>query len=94
MLKNTPPTGSRIFDEKKSNNSKSVMPKILNSLITLNDNEQSTQSTMQMPVLSIVAERRFIFSSSIKHTIQVSLIDMVEVSEAKNSNTKNASDHI
>ena len=94
MLKNTPPTGSRIFDEKKSNNSKSVMPKILKSLITLNDNEQSTPSTMQMPVLSIVAERRSIFSSSIKHTMQVSLIDMVEVSEAKNSNTKNASDHI
>ena len=82
-----------MLDEKKSNKSNKVMPNILKSLITLNDSEHNMPSTMQIAVLSTVAEERFIFSSSIKHTMQVSLIEMVDVSEAKNSNTKKASDH-
>lgn len=91
--KNMPPTGNNMLDDTKSNKSNNVFPQMVNELITPNDNEQSTPRTIHIAVFSIVAFFRDIFSSSTKQAMQVSLIEMVDVNEAKNNNMKNADDH-
>ena len=48
---------------------------------------------MAMAVLTKVAVRRFIFSSSTMNTMEISLMDMVDVSEASIRRKKNNDDH-
>ena len=59
---------------------------------TLNDSAHNEPNTMAMIVLSHVAFLRDMLCSSVKNVMKISLIEMVDVIEAKNSSTKNAND--
>ena len=49
-------------------------------------------SMVAMPMVSMVARRRDSRYSSMKYVMEISLMDMVEVSDARNSRKKNSMD--
>ena len=55
QAKNTPPSGSKMLLDTKSNKSKIVLPKMVKSLSTLNDSAHSVPKAMPMPVYNKVA---------------------------------------
>lgn len=92
-----PPSGRRMFDEVKSKKLKKFMsnnPKKLKSLKYPNDKALNTPPQSAMMRLIEEALARDIFFSSVKNAIDTSLMEIVEVSEAKKSRTKNNIDHI
>lgn len=93
---NMPPSGRRIFDEVKSKNEKKSSehrPKTLLSLKYPKDNALKTPPHSAMMRLSADAFVRVIFFSSVKNAIDTSLIEIVEVRDAKNRRKKKRIDH-
>ena len=93
---NIPPSGRRIFDEVKSKNEKKSSEQSPNKLLSLkypNDNALSTPPMSAIHRLSVEALVRDIFFSSLRNAIDTSLIEIVEVSDAKNNRKKNRIDH-
>lgn len=69
-----------------------VFPKIVKSERGPNDKAHNTPKKPQISVFSNVAFWRFNPCSSIKNEMEISLMDIVDVREAKNNNKKNATD--
>ena len=89
-----PQTGISRLAVVKLNRSNTVMPKIFQSAAAPNDSAQSEPKTMAMTVLSIEAFSRVIFHSSQKKEMEISLMEMVDVIDARKSRKKKAVAHI
>ena len=58
-----------------------------------NERAQAVPATMAMAVVRMVAAERRIWHSSVKNAIEISLIDMVDVSDATSSRRKKSVAH-
>lgn len=88
----SPPRGSKMFDETYSNISNIVKSRNFTSLRTLNDRAHSEPKTIAIIVFIAVALFLVILYSSVKKVIEISLMEIVDVMDAKKSSIKNAAD--
>lgn len=88
-----PPSGSMTLLVAVSKKLNRVRPKSVKSLRQPNERAHRVPNRAAIPVLSTTALRRFIFSSSMKKVIAISLMEMVEVSDARKRRKKKSVDH-
>lgn len=86
---NTPPNGKSTFDEVKSNRLKNVNEKILTSAIGPKLNAHRLPRIMLSPITVPEAFFRDHKNRSEQNDVEISAIDIVDVSDAMKSNMKN-----
>jgi hypothetical protein len=89
-----PPNGSNILEDKKSHQPNTVRPNNVASDNTPNESEHNTPKTAQALICNNDAFFLDILRSSVKKATDISHIDIVDVSDARNNNIKNNTDHI